>query len=235
MAIDDAAAVVTGPDGQVQSLGQFLRARKQACGLPVTRIVEAAGISRANFYLLEKDGQRPSLTTLVMLLGAMGLTTRLPAAEDSAQAPDLEVVVGQEVYAVDLRWSGRERSRSRERYLSTASSGLGVALDAFGPSLGQFAGVRLAGGAGARPGVAGMAAAAAPLVVPVLGSALAATARRLRERRAVNEEEAAAAPSQEEVLKDLKETAASMSTEELEALLAAMKSMREDPGGCTEG
>lgn len=217
MGINDAAAVVTGPDGQVQSLGEFLRARKQACGLPVTRIVETAGISRANFYLLEKDSQRPSLTTLVMLFGAMGLTTRFPADQDPSHAADLEVFAGEEAYKVEVRWSAEERSRSRERYVSAASYGLDVALD-------RLARPRLAGGIGGASGGAGIvAAAAAPLVV-ALASGLAATARRLRERREADQA-AAAARSHDQVLEDLKETAASMPTEELEALLAAMKSM----------
>lgn len=220
MAINDAAAVVTGPDGQVQSLGEFLRARKQACGLPVTRIVQAAGISRANFYLLEKDSQRPSLTTLVMLLGAMGLTTRLPADQDPSHAADLVVLAGEEAYKVEVRWSAEERSRSRERYVSAASYGLGAALY-------QLARARRADGTGGALGGAGIvAAAAAPLAGAALASALAATARRLRERREADQAEAAAAPSHDQVLEDLKETAASMPTEELEALLAAMKSMR---------
>ncbi len=231
MAIKDAAAVVTGRDGRVQSLGQFLRSRKQACGLPVTRIVEVAGISRANFYLLEKDSQRPSLSTLVSLFGAMGLETRLPAAEDPSQPADLVILVGEEAYKVDLRWTAEERSRSRARYVSAATSGLGAAIDALDalvPTLGRLAGARLVGGTGGSPGGAGTFAAAAPIVVPALGSALAVVARRLRERRDADRGEAAAAPSQEDVLEDLKETAASMSTEELEALLAAMKAMREN-------
>jgi transcriptional regulator with XRE-family HTH domain len=220
MAINDAAAIVTGPDGQVQSLGEFLRARKQACGLPVTRIAQAAGISRANYYLLEKDSQRPSLTTLDRLFDAMGLKTRVPDDQDPSHAADLVVLAGEEAYKVKVRWSAKERLKSRERYLSAASHGVGIAL-------GRLARARRADGTRGSLDVAEIVAAAAtPLGAAIVESALDAAALRLRERREAHQAEAAAAPSHDQVLEDLKQTAVSMSTEELEALLAVMKSMR---------
>ncbi len=228
MAKSDSVAVVTGPDGATQSLGEFLRACKQASGMPVTRIVQRAGISRANFYLLEKDNQRPALTTLVGLFTAMGFPSSIPTEADPATAPDLVVAVGEDEFQVDLQWSAAERTKSRERYLSAASTGLGVALGVFGTSLGRQGGARLPTPAAGGPGAVGMAAAVAPVALPALGSALRMAARHLRERRAANQSDAAAAPTQEEVFADLTKTAASMSTEELEALLAAMKAMRAD-------
>ena len=228
MATPDSVAVVTGPDGTVQSLGQFLRACKQASGMPVTQIVQKAGISRANDYLLRKDNQRPALTTLVGLFGAMGFPSHIPTEPDPALAPDLVVAVGEDDFQIDLQWSAAERTKSRERYLSAASIGLGAALGVFGTSLGRQGGVRLPLPAAGGPGAVGMVAAVAPVALPALGSALTMAARHLRERRAANQSDAAAAPTQEEVFADLTETASTMSTEELETLLAAMKAMRAD-------
>lgn len=255
MAIDEAAAVVTGPDGQVQSFGSFLRKRKEASGLPVTRIATAAGISRANFYLLEKDRQRPTLPTLVGLFTAMGLETVLPNEQTDRSEPDgqdkkdgdgadLVVLVGDDAYRVEVRWSEQDRAKSRDRYLSTTSAGLGMLLDAAGPALGAAAATRLLEGG---PGLAaasralgwrpGTLAPAAPYVLPAaaVGSALYATARRIAERRAADRAEAEAAPSPEAVMADFKETAEAMSTEELEALLATMKAMRAAHGDSVDG
>lgn len=242
MAIDEAAAVVTGPEGQVQSFGSFLRERKEASGLPVTRIATSAGISRANFYLLEKDRQRPTLPTLVGLFTAMGLETFLPneradlfEQDGEGAGADLVVLVGEEAYRVEVRWSERDRAKSRERYLSTTSAGLGMLLDVAGPALGAAAASRLLEGGpsltaasralGLRPGTMGPAA---PYVLPAaaVGSALYATAKRIAERRAADRAEAEAAPSPEMVMADFKETAEAMSVEELETLLATMKAMR---------
>lgn len=224
----DSVAVVTGPDGTVQSLGEFLRACKQASGMSVTKIVQKAGISRANFYLLEKDNQRPALTTLVGLFGAMGFPSYIPTEPDPALAPDLVVAVGEDDFHVDLQWSAAERTKSRERYISAASTGLGAALGVFGTSLGRQGGARLPMPVVGRTGAVGVVAAVAPVALPALGSALTMAARHLRERRAANQSDAATAPTQEEVFADLTKTAAAMSTEELEALLAAMKAMRPD-------
>lgn len=231
MATQGVAAVVSGPDGTVQSLGEFLRACKQASGMSVTKIVEKAGISRANFYLLEKDNQRPALSTLVGLFGAMGFPTYIPTEPNPALASDLVVGVGDDEFQVDLQWSAAERTKSRERYLSAASTGFGAALGVFGTSLGRHGGARLPLPAAGGPGAVGMVAAVAPVALPALGSALTMAARQLRERRAANQSDAATAPTQEEVFADLTTTAATMSIEELEALLAAMKAMRAGSAG----
>ncbi len=62
----------------------------------------------------------------------------------------------------------------------------------------------------------------------LLAAVGAAEAKRLRDLRAADKAAAEQTPSQEEILADLKETAQSMPPEELEALLAAMKAMREE-------
>lgn len=207
--------VVIGPTGDEQTLGEFLRQCKDSTGLSVAKIVSAAGLSRANYYLLE-GGQRPSLGTLVALLGAMGLEAHLPTAEDESRTADLIVQVRSEAYVVDLRWSAEEREKSRDRYVTATASGVGAAANRLGdariPAL----------------VAAGLLARLAPGIAPkVVGEVMLLVATHMREQRAADQKAAQPAPTRSGLLNELKTTATSMTTEELETLLATMKAMRE--------
>lgn len=222
----NAHPMVIGPRGE-QPLGSFLRQCKDASGLPVTKIVEAAGISRANYYLLEKDNQRPSLATMVALLGAMGHEVSIPSP-GGGDAVDLVVTLDGDRYDVDLRWSAEERAKSRDRYIATTASGVVAALgaaSALRPGAAAIGSGSLAVGGGA---VAGPLLPLAGVIGTVMGQAAFMAARRLADRRARRDNaQVQVERVKSEVLAEVERAADAMSTDDLEELLALMKAMQE--------
>ena len=205
-------AVVVGPSGHTSGevdFGDFLKSARKARATNVTHLTKQAGLSRANYYHLE-SGQAPSLPTAIALLSALGMETRLPVEDD--QDWDLEILDGEDHYRLRIRnWTDEERRRSRARMTSAGFS--------FSP----WGGVRAAALIG-MPGVAAGALAAK-------GSAEAARLlrRRAQERKAArlerNQPAGQEVASDEQVRNAFFHAAEDMSTEDLEALLEAMKAM----------
>lgn len=228
-------AVVVGPSGrgsEETEFGDFLKSARKSRGANVTHITKQAGISRANYYHLE-NGQAPSLPTAFALLSALGMEARLPDGDDPDW--DLEIREGEHHYKLQIKnWTGEERRRSRARMTAAGFKPWDAAHAA--SKVGAVAGVGalIAVAPGVAAGAAAVAAGAA-----AMGSAEAARLLRLRakERKADRlkraEPEGREAASEEKVRIDFLQAAEGMSTEDLEALLEAMKEMQAQ--GTQEG
>ena len=227
----DLPAEVLASDGSSRSFGSYLRELKTRNSVKITRLVADAGISRANYYLLESDKQRPSLATAVALLAVHEVETRVPSPDDPDLAKDLDMVDDGTLLALRINWSSEERRRSRDRFWTSAGIGLGAATGT------RFAPWGAVGAFGLPVAAAGAAAAAAlfPGSLPIAGVALAAKLLHERSKQKAGTtpggETSEAAPG--DVMADFAKAAEDMSTEELEALLEAMKAMRaeRDSGG----
>jgi transcriptional regulator with XRE-family HTH domain len=137
-----------------ETLGDFVKRLAVQSPLSATALAQAAGISRASFYLIRDRGQQPALETLVNLLAALGLRAELPESAES-DGPDLIAIQGSETYAIRLDHADRSRVRS------------------------QLSARRLAVGAAFATGISG-AVGAGPAAVAFAASALAANRRAER-------------------------------------------------------
>jgi transcriptional regulator with XRE-family HTH domain len=225
MAIVFPAEVIAG-DKSSRSFGAYIKELKDLRGVKVTHLVADAGLSRANYYLLENDKQRPSLSTAIAVLNALGAETRVPAPDDPDLTKDLDVQDGETLLALRINWSVSDRRRSREKFWTAAGVGLGAAA---GVGFASSAGAGLAG-----LGLGGLGLGAAALIpggVPIAGVAIAAKLLRDRSKAKIKTKGPHAEKLDADVFADFSKTAEDMSTEELEALLEAMKAMRAEREG----
>jgi hypothetical protein len=128
-------ALVVDGQGRESSLGDLLELLVSRSDLPITRIAEAAGVSRSFFYLLRDDKQIPSLESLVSLLAACNAgEVRLA---EVGEPGDVVVTTGDQTYFVQLS-STRSRMasstlRSSRSAWSSASSEDAWALQSASP------------------------------------------------------------------------------------------------------
>jgi transcriptional regulator with XRE-family HTH domain len=113
-------------------LGDFVKRLAAQSPLSATAIAQAAGISRASFYLIRDRGQQPALETLVNLLAALGLRAELPESVEP-DGPDLIAIQGSETYTIRLDHADRSRLRSQ---LSAKRLAVGAAVAAAVPAVG---------------------------------------------------------------------------------------------------
>jgi transcriptional regulator with XRE-family HTH domain len=211
-------------DGQPpRPFGDFLKATKKARGVNVTHLAKAAGLSRANYYHLEGDRQAPSIPTAVAILSALGMETRIPSEDDPDLDKDLDIVDGNDTYQLRINWSVEDRLRWRARMGAAGWGTAATAVVALIP--------------GALPVAAAAAAAGASAVAAWYLRERADEKRAARTARASRPQSTRSAPREpaagrgdvanaEQVREDFRKTAESMSTEDLEALLEAMRAMR---------
>jgi len=207
----------TGPGGDY-NLREFVQVLRLQDRPPkaVTAICKDAGISRANFYFLigteEKPSvQVPSLETLVPLLYALGATdVELPSAPEQP----IRVHAATGIYTVTFRQDSvvdttRERSKARASFATDAMESLvkGYELSRLVSSSTRFG-------------------AALPL-----GVALAATVIRLQTERLTQSIDDAATSKQAATMQvdlpDLREALSEASTEDIEAIIDALKAERD--------
>ncbi len=218
-----ARAYVKAEDGTKWSFGEFLEQRRGLSGKSIQDVVKNAKISRASYYNLKDAKQRPTLTTAVALFSALDLRCELPTSDDEFEV-DLHIYDGDNRYVLVLEWTADDRSRARDRFLSSADLGVAAGAALGGIGLGGVAAAALGGAAGA---------AAFPVAGPLAASVFIATRqmKKAREQQRMQQrrdgQKAAPAPAKQELIDDFKAAADQMSTEDLEALLAAMKALRE--------
>lgn len=212
------------------TFGKFLERRQRLSGKSVAGMVREAGVSRANYYLLLRDEQRPTLATAIALLSAMGLSCALPEDANESSIGDLLIRDDQGEYSLVIDWSADERTRARERFWNSADIGLSAGLAYLG---GGAVGARL-GGMAAGGALVGASGVAVPVVGPVVAAALAVRMLRRSRGRASERlgpaddgQPAVGEVDKESLLQDFAATAEQLPTEDLEALLATMKAMRE--------
>ena len=114
------AAVVVDSQGRELSLGALLELLVSRSDLPITKIAEAAGVSRSFFYLLRDDKQIPSLESLVSLLAACE-SGEVRLAE-LGEPGEVVVTTGGETYYVHLSSTRSRFASSTLRSTKPASS-----------------------------------------------------------------------------------------------------------------
>ena len=218
-----ARAHITAADGTRWTFGEFLEHRQRLSDKSIKDVVKSAKISRANYYLLKGDEQRPTLATAVALFSALDLRCEVPPADDEFEV-DLHVYDGDDRYDLVLNWTRGERSRARDRFLSSAGLGSAAGAALGGIGLGGVAAAALGGAVG---GVAFPVA--GPLAASVLVAARQMKKAREQERKQQQSEgrKPEPTPAKEDLIEDFKAAADEMSTEDLEALVAAMKALRD--------
>lgn len=211
-------ASVIAEDGTAVSFGEFLDQRKRASSKSIAAITKAAHVSRANYYLLLSNDQRPSLATAIALCSALGLHSEVPG-NDELMSIDFRVHDGDQWWDVVFDWPEADRQRERDRFRRSATVGLSAAAGF--PPWGLVAG---AAGLGLLGGGVPGAAVAVSTLLEVMNT------RRSRDQQRVatgEHDEAATAVPKEDLIEDFKATAEEMSVEDLQVLLEAMKALRE--------
>jgi transcriptional regulator with XRE-family HTH domain len=210
-------AVVRRGEKVLMSFGEFLKATKEARRVNVTHLVRTAGLSRANYYHLESDKQAPSLPTAIALLAALGMETRVPAADDSKLDVDLGIVDGEKEYELRIAWSDEDRRRARAkaaRFVSSAAPGLSA----------------VAVIPGALPLAAGAVAGAAAVLylrerANEIGAVHASPDEELERR--VKAQSDSIGLDEDSLRDEIRRAAENLSREELKAVLEAIVGLRE--------
>jgi hypothetical protein len=215
-------AYLISADGERVSFGDFLDRRQRASSKPVAAIAKEANVSRANYYLLRGDEQRPSLATAIALLSVLGLRSEVPG-DDESTAIELRVYDGEDQWDLVFDWSEAERRRERLRFWTSTAAGLSAA------SAGVSAGAALGGVVGVA-GI-GLGGAVLPIAAPAVAAYLAYKyARRSHDvQRLASQGQPELAPpvARDDLIGDFKAAAEELSVEDLQALLDTMKAIRD--------
>jgi len=126
------AAVVIDGHGRRMSLGDLIDLLVSRSPLPITRIAEAAGVSRSFFYLLRDDKQIPSLESLVSLLAACE-TGEVRLAEGD-EPGEIVVTTDTQTYYIHLSSTRSRQASSALRSSKTPSFDGGEGGSAWPPA-----------------------------------------------------------------------------------------------------